>query len=500
MPESLPSSGSPSSLVRSRRRAFRPSERLQRHRERQIQSMLDDHTDVMVNPRRVTPPAGLSDNLADDYGTESNVIREQRFRAKRRKLDDGTFDDETRVISYGDEGRVTPGPLKMEIIRCDGGDYFESTAGSAQLVLQDDKNVYSTKENKCNMLLKHIGGMPFSLTKVVIRAPSDGFDSPIQEGMIFVAMDDDQLLEKTAQYERYSPRSYRFHHLYRRPDSFRPSQEYFNSSRSPLRSIDRSRYLRDPQLPWSRFPENDPELETSLVPGFDVSTFDPSEPEESPSYTPRSPASWRDLDAEYSMRSYTDRHQPNVGGNDTRGAETDTSSESENEYSPPYRGRVNDYYELDNEFVQQRRYLNQMRMAHERGDRDFYIMHPSRRAQSDWLTMESSARRSAPTRTEARSNNNHPHSTAPGNGTSSKAPIDPSTHSPLVASELLAPHARFSMAEAQTSIAINFDPPVAGRYILIKLWASCPGSNIDIQSIIPYGYGGPRFFPSIEIR
>lgn len=63
------------------------------------------------------------DHPADEYATDSQGNREQRYRAKRRKLDDGTYDDETRVISYGDEGRVTPGPLKMEIIRCDGGDH-----------------------------------------------------------------------------------------------------------------------------------------------------------------------------------------------------------------------------------------------------------------------------------------------------------------------------------------------------------------------------------------
>lgn len=38
----------------------------------------------------------------------------------------------------------------------------------------------------------------------------------------------------------------------------------------------------------------------------------------------------------------------------------------------------------------------------------------------------------------------------------------------------------------------------AGRYILIKLWAPCPNANIDIQSVVAHGYGGPRFFPAYE--
>lgn len=40
----------------------------------------------------------------------------------------------------------------------------------------------------------------------------------------------------------------------------------------------------------------------------------------------------------------------------------------------------------------------------------------------------------------------------------------------------------------------------AGRYILIKLWATCPARQIDIQAITAHGYGGPRFFPAVEMR
>jgi hypothetical protein len=40
----------------------------------------------------------------------------------------------------------------------------------------------------------------------------------------------------------------------------------------------------------------------------------------------------------------------------------------------------------------------------------------------------------------------------------------------------------------------------AGKYILLKLWAPCPNANIDIQCVTAHGYGGPRFFPSVEAR
>jgi len=66
--------------------------------------------------------------------------------------------------------------------------------------------------------------------------------------------------------------------------------------------------------------------------------------------------------------------------------------------------------------------------------------------------------------------------------------------------DAVAPHARFFISRSKSSTAIKFDPPVSGRYILVKLWAQCPNANIDIQAILAHGYGGPRFFPAIEMR
>jgi hypothetical protein len=37
-----------------------------------------------------------------------------------------------------------------------------------------------------------------------------------------------------------------------------------------------------------------------------------------------------------------------------------------------------------------------------------------------------------------------------------------------------------------------------GRFILLKLWS--PGSNTEIQTVTAHGYGGPRFFPALEVR
>jgi hypothetical protein len=58
--------------------------------------------------------------------------------------------------------------------------------------------------------------------------------------------------------------------------------------------------------------------------------------------------------------------------------------------------------------------------------------------------------------------------------------------------------ARFHIREGKYKVAIKFDPPVSGRFILIKLWAN--RSNVDVQSVIAKGFGGARFFPAVEFR
>lgn len=58
--------------------------------------------------------------------------------------------------------------------------------------------------------------------------------------------------------------------------------------------------------------------------------------------------------------------------------------------------------------------------------------------------------------------------------------------------------ARFHIKRGKYKVAIKFDPPVSGRFILLKLWAN--RSNVDVQSVVAKGFGGSRFFPSVEYR
>jgi hypothetical protein len=184
-----------------------------------------------------------------------------RWRAKRRKLDSDDNREGLQSLRYGQYGQVVPGTLKMELAGCDGGTYEpEGDSSWPENILRNDSSVYCTKSDRCNLILKHRGGTPFCLNKLVIKAPKSGYDAPyvqpgakrnvdaitnafsvllrIQAGMVFVSMSSDELLARTAQHQiQYtsSNNNYRGH----RRTGMQLSQEYLNSYRTPLQTLDR---------------------------------------------------------------------------------------------------------------------------------------------------------------------------------------------------------------------------------------------------------------------
>ncbi|TGJ82007.1 hypothetical protein E0Z10_g6769 [Xylaria hypoxylon] len=71
-----------------------------------------------------------------------------------------------------------------------------------------------------------------------------------------------------------------------------------------------------------------------------------------------------------------------------------------------------------------------------------------------------------------------------------------------VGGELMTPNARFYIEPHKSKCTIRFDPPISGRFILLKMWNPRRSThpNIDIQAIVAKGFAGPRFFPSVELR
>lgn len=448
------------SLMRARRTATRPSERLERHRQRINQGLnqgmprprgdADHHAAIDVNsasalPDRPIPRIGSPDIAAQEYSGEAQMNRENRWRAKRRKIDSDDPSDGFKGATYGHRGQVVSGPLKMEIVSCDGGQYSEPNGDSSwpANVLQDDSSVYCTKSERCNIILRHKKGTPFSLRKLVIKAPRNGFDAPIQEGMIFVSSDDNNLLSRTAQYQiQYSPRR---SHPQRNEFSqirLQSSHEHFHSIRSPLRSIDRSTYLRNP-FPQPRQPENsaitamttefsnDSENRGNIpqqIPGFHVTTRFDDVDSDSEDATARQSVSDREeaaIDRALNLRdhywpryrrSWSDRQ---IDGEDSPSSSSDEGAESPDEYFS--RSGV----DLDNVSPEERRILISEYTAHMMEDRHLRFGRMMRRA---------------PSRIEV----------------ANPDPLNAGSKT----TDVLAPHARFFIRRHKSCVTVRFDPPV----------------------------------------
>ncbi|KOS41855.1 hypothetical protein ACN38_g7268 [Penicillium nordicum] len=208
--------------------------------------------------------------------------RDGQGRMKRRKLDTDDNREEFRGFNYGQYGQVVPGMLQMEIASCDGGSYDPDSGYSRpENVLENNTSVYSTKEARCNLVLCHRGEAPFCLKKIVIRAPQCGFDAPIQEGMVFVAMTSDELLARTAQYEiQYSSGRYRrSDRRSGRRSGMQPSQEYLTGFRPPLQNLERT-VLMSPHSAAVPHTAEDPQAQFRITTEYDENNEDSGDDED----------------------------------------------------------------------------------------------------------------------------------------------------------------------------------------------------------------------------
>ncbi|RAL10060.1 uncharacterized protein BO97DRAFT_416323 [Aspergillus homomorphus CBS 101889] len=375
------------------------------------------------------------------------------WRAKRRKLESDDHREGLQNFRYGQYGQVVPGALKMELASCDGGTYEPDGESSwPENILRNDATVYCTKSNRCNLILKHHAGIPFCLNKIVIKAPRIGYDAPIQEGMVFVSMTSDDLLARTAASHIQCEATRRPQR--NRHSGMQPSQEYLNAHRPRLPSLrdatlDAGLRSEGSETDGGNLPRPILRGEPDPVPEFrTITNYDEQSDE-------RSEANERDYDNDetpyltVSERLGTNRFDDD---DDDDAVICSDSSESSSEGDTSEMGT----------FPQRRRALSRQIRAMRRR---WNATHPRHR----------------------------PISPDPPSGPHHEVsePLDPT---------LMKPHARFHIKRHKSMVSIKFDPPPSGRYILIKLWNPHSGKNIDIQSIVAYGYGGPRFFPAGGFR
>lgn len=67
--------------------------------------------------------------------------------------------------------------------------------------------------------------------------------------------------------------------------------------------------------------------------------------------------------------------------------------------------------------------------------------------------------------------------------------------------DLMVPHARFHIEKGRSKCTLHFNPPISGRFLLLKMWSprKRTAENIDIQSVVAKGYAGSRYFPSVTL-
>ncbi|KAJ5661554.1 uncharacterized protein N7477_009170 [Penicillium maclennaniae] len=373
--------------------------------------------------------------------------RDGRGRQKRRKLETDDNREGMRGFNYGQYGQVVPGALKMEIASCDGGNWDPGSENSfPENVLRNDQTVYCTGSDRCNLVLRHRGEAPFCLKKIVIKAPRTGFDSPIQEGMVFVSMTSDELLARTAQYQIQYSNTRRRRRARR---TGQPSQEWLQGFRSPLQSLERT-VLMGPNpnaAPEDDEPTdrnaNNPQAEFRVTTDYDEisedNVFIDREDEDVPSIT----------------------ELERIQEDDLLCSDTDESISDDDD---------NDDTTMSN--FHRRRLELQRRIG------------TTRRQYSD----PTSRRRQPPSLVDPLPPQQYTTSGSSGTGNGTAG------------AEVMKPHARFFIEREKSMVSIKFDPPPSGRFILIKLWSPRSDGNIDIQSVITHGYAGPRYFPSGGFR
>lgn len=102
---------------------------------------------------------------------------------KRRRIDGPNLNLRAHPpFIYGQYGQVEPGPLKMEILTCDGGELADHRNLQVYLgpenVLKTNQSVYCSSIASINMLMRHADTTPFCIDKIHIVGPEHGFDAP----------------------------------------------------------------------------------------------------------------------------------------------------------------------------------------------------------------------------------------------------------------------------------------------------------------------------------
>ncbi|KAJ4303079.1 hypothetical protein N0V90_001970 [Kalmusia sp. IMI 367209] len=452
-------------------------------RVRDVRSVIEDPaTDVLDSLSNMPPNPFHASHSSRRERSPTSGSDGPRRQTKRRKLDHPARPaSEYDGFKYGYKGQVVRGRLRMEVVSCDGGEYDRgSSLYKVQNVLSNDKSVYCSQSGRCNLLLKHIGEMPFCLEKVVIRAPDRGFTAPVQEGLIFVAMSPDKLLSGTSAYEiEYNPKASSPPPLSPDPSHTREIDDELLSFQEAI--MDEAVWVRSRQTMTERIERLGLRNRRSGAPPIPSVTRDHQHGQQS-----------ADEDDGFNECPYhIEEGDSNAAGvSAPTPPPFTTTTESEPEDSEETEALPSAAIMADR-LRRESRYRSEGEDDDELEDLIHQPFETFRRAQAlqslERYTPESERRwyqRYDPIR-----------------ATRLQTPSSIKPKNPQADSEdLIQPHARFFIARHKNKITIKFHPTISGKHVLLKLWSPTHDGNIDIESVQFYGYSGPRFFPAVQPR
>ncbi|PIA92376.1 hypothetical protein CB0940_09776 [Cercospora beticola] len=464
-----------------------------------------DMSDLGAPPARPPPPLpplGRSPRFpmqrrrqrspgSDDRSTW-NEDSAGRRRPKRRRLDSEASVLPKQPIKYGHYGQVEPGKLKLDIVSCDGGEHRDPRHPQTYLgsdnLLRHDKSVYCSDRPSSSIILQHADDTPFCLEKLHICGPEHGFTAPVREGLVYVAMTCKDLSKymdppqharlngvHTPPYRRRRPRVAPASERITLSDALRDPEvsAALDRERSYADRADAAHDLagesnNDHDDDYYNFDRQDPDIHCDLPSvGADADYFAMTEDslpvtllsDEEPG--PEESSSQEVLD----FRLHRLRHM-------RRRYEADNWDRDRARWAGiPREERSNDSWNL-------RRLDAMMARTNMAGS-----------PQQDELDERDNASQQGPEPGFGPSYYQPPTDDEAAGGTEY---YDDGLNDPNVT------RARFHIRRGKYKVAIKFDPPVSGRFILLKLWAN--RSNVDVQSIIAKGYGGARFFPAVDFR
>lgn len=411
--------------------------------------------------------------------------------------------------------------MKLELVSCDGGEHIDPRHPAQFLgvknVLRHDKSVYCSERPSTSIVLRHADDTPFCLEKLHVVGPEHGFTAPVREGLVYVGMTMDDLKKYMdpppwARREGLDAPPYMRNQGLARSRRLPPPprRTFFGSLRSSPERLSLSDALRDPEVNAAL--ESRERTQALIAEAAnDLNSPDSGYYGEDFGFGRTDPEAHCDIPSISSSSDGPDvvvnpdgEHVPVTVLSDEDAGPEETSTQDVLDFRLQRLRLMRRRYELDSWDHEDRwSGLNGLRFE-TNGDREREGSNTLSRldalmSRARMRDTPGAGSRSPP---PAPSSGDHylsipdPTSSfsAPGDEpepAASAAADDPAADDPNVRG------ARFSIKKGKHKVAIRFDPPISGRFMLLKLWAN--RSNVDVQSVIAKGFGGPRYFIAREL-